>query len=177
MNAIIEAKKKFWDYACTHFYMAHDGLDSEYRKYCVSPEQESIWRSEYIEYWSGQLTGSDLLALQKLADAGAFEALPQLLETANQGDSYAAYRFACLIWDLAGFRADDPALRSLARQTSLQIWSDLCNQMVQLTDDHRRLLSQIDPAANHKTPEEVLRELTRHKIQTAETQQHNYPDD
>lgn len=176
MESIEAARQLFWDYACSHFFMAHDGVDVEYKRYQVSAEQEKTWREEYIRYWSNQLSGEFLLPLQRLSDAGAYEALPELVRLAP-GDDYFAFRLADVIWDLAGFWTADRDFREDARQTALHLWRGLTYRTLKINPEYRQILEESNSGPSGKPAETVLRGMAARKIETAEAQMRNYPDE
>jgi len=102
MTANIEnAKKIFFDFACNYYYMQHDGVYEEYKKYNITDEQEKDWRREYIEFWVIKLSVEDTLPLRRLMDADAQELIPALVNMANNGDSYTKYWCAKAILDFS----------------------------------------------------------------------------
>jgi hypothetical protein len=98
---IENAKKIFFDFACSYYYMQHDGVYEEYEKYNISEEQEKDWRKEYIDLWISKLSVDDTLPLRRLTDANAQEVIPALADMSNNGDSYTKYWCAKAILDFA----------------------------------------------------------------------------
>ena len=43
-----DAKRMFFDYACNSFFMSHDGVYEEYKRYGISEAQEKERCREYI---------------------------------------------------------------------------------------------------------------------------------
>jgi hypothetical protein len=175
MESLEIARQLFWDYACNHFYMAHDGVDAEYKQYQISSEQEHAWRVEYIRYWTDQLSGEFLLPLQRLTDAVAYECLPDLIRL-SPTDDYFAYRLADTLWELAGFWTADHAVRDEARETALRLWRGLTYRLLKINPEYRKILEDTDGVSIRETAEVELRAMAARKIETAESQMRNYPD-
>lgn len=175
MESLEAARQLFWDYACSHFFMAHDGVDAEYKRYQILPEQEQTWREEYIRYWSDQLSGEFLLPLQRLSDAGAYESLPDLIRL-TPTDDYFAYRLADVLWELAGFWTANHNIRDEARETALRLWRGLTYRLLKINQEYRKILEESDGASIRETAEAELRAMAARKIETAEAQMRNFPD-
>jgi hypothetical protein len=100
------AKKLFFDFACNYYYMRHDGVYEEYKKFNITEEQEKDWRREYIEFWINKLSIEDTFPLRRLIDANAQELIPALVNVSNNGDSYTKYWCAKAILDFSIGRKD-----------------------------------------------------------------------
>ena len=98
MKDEVDVRRIFFDYACNGFFMAHDGVYEEYKRYGISEAQEKEWRREYVALWVSRLEIDDLMPVDRLRDAWAGEALPALMEMADRGDSYAKLWYANAIW-------------------------------------------------------------------------------
>jgi hypothetical protein len=70
------------------FFIDHDGRDTEYAAYGISKEEEAEWRKEYIALWVSRLSAEDLTAVNRLCDAWAVEALPNLMKHSDEGDDF-----------------------------------------------------------------------------------------
>lgn len=161
------ARKMFFEYACSHFYMAHDGELESYRQLGASPADEERWRSEYVTYWVGQLSLDDLTAINRLTDAHAWEALPDLMERAGQGDGYAQLWFANAIWNLVGTTGTNISaeLTIRARVQVVSIWQRLEAGAFVLTEAHRMQLQPSLASFEVDTPEEYVRKYARHQFE------------
>jgi hypothetical protein len=103
-----KAKKIFFDFACNHYYMQHDGVYDEYKKYNVSEKQEKEWRIEYIDFWVDKLSVDNPLSLSRLIDANAKELIPALVNMSNNGDGFTKYWCAKAILDFSMRSKDFP---------------------------------------------------------------------
>ena len=135
------AKEIFFQYACNHFYLNREVEAVEYKKFDISKEQEKIWCREYVSYWMSQLSLDDLRALNPLRYTYAEEALPELLRLSTLGDSFAKLSFANTIWDIAYGGTMSPIMRESSRRKAVSIWQALLNNPIELTDDHRQIVT------------------------------------
>lgn len=169
MNNLEQAAKNiFFEYACNHFFMGHDGVLEEYRKYSISTETEILWRQEYISFWESQLSTNSLTALFHLRDAHALEALADIIRIANQGDDYSRFWFADVLWELAGTMGCPPTVRKNAIDTAFEIWEALLQNSITLTDEHHMAITpQMMEALEATNPEEYILHYTQQKMATA----------
>jgi hypothetical protein len=153
-NENAEAKKMFFDYCCNHFFMNHNDELDKYRKYRISKRQEKLWCKEFNAYWISRLTPNDLTALHQLENAGAIEALPEIISQADKGDGYAKLRYADAIWWIA----DIPWYfkRKLALDTAIRLWKSLVEKPFEITEAHRAEISGYLDFLKLKTPEEYV---------------------
>ena len=115
-----KAKRLFFDYSCSKFFMSRDGADSEYKQYGVTPELEEEWRKEYIAYWTARLSTDDFEAASSLDHAWAGEALPDLIRMCNQAEGYAKLQYAEIIWRLATGTKTTDDIQQQAMETCLK---------------------------------------------------------
>ncbi len=165
-----QAKKIFFDYACNHFYMWHDGVDEEYKKFLISPAQENEWRREYTEYWASRLELDDMTPVNSLRNAHAHEALPDLIRMAGQGDGYARLWYANAIWELGHGTGVPAGLRDQAREMSLSLWQALIEQPFELSNSHRATIAPSMKDLEASTPEEYVVNYARAKLEQAQNQ-------
>jgi hypothetical protein len=167
-----KAKEMFFNYACRHFFIAHDGLTEEYNKFRITEAQEQEWRQEYISLWLAKLSVDDLWAVNRLRDAEAFEALPALIGMADKGDSFAKLWFANAIWDLANRGSISAELKQRALKTTIQIWQSIIQQPFKLTDKHySEINSNIEKyksLVNGATPQEYVLNYAQSKLAEAQ---------
>jgi hypothetical protein len=163
-----KAKKMFFDYACNHFFMDHDGLGVKYRKYGVTKKQEIEWRSEYISIWTSRLSVDDLTPVNRLRDAWADEALPDLMKLAHKGDGYAKLWYANAIWQIANRPNVSAAMRKQAISTAINLWKLLVQDSEKISDDHRANISPSNIfALGASTPEEYVVNYTKSQLAEA----------
>lgn len=128
-----EAKKVFIEYAGNRLHMAQN--DVHFEKYHIPWEQEAAWRNELIADWRSHLSTEDLTAVQKLRDAQAVEALPDLLAMLDQGDSYARLRFAQAVWALSYLA--DKARKKQAKAAAVRSAQSILKNPIQVSEAHR----------------------------------------
>lgn len=165
-GSLEEAKKIFFDYSCSHFYMSRDGVDEKYARFNVGADQEALWRQEYIDLWVSRLSPNDLEALTMLGYAWALEALDDILYMAERGDSYTklftAIEILAMLHRTSGgssktrARAEAAAESLLTSVSSGEIW---------ISDLHE---AQIQPeslkALKARTAEEYVRNYAARKL-------------
>jgi hypothetical protein len=144
-----EAKKIFFEYSCNGLYMAQN--DVHFSKYHIGREQEAEWRNEFITYWRSQLSTEDLTAVQKLREADAVEAIPDLLAMAGQGDSYARLRIAEAL-SAIGYMSKDKSLRKQARATAINMARSILEHPVQVSERHKAEIARLGSS----DPEEYI---------------------
>lgn len=135
-----QAKKIFFEYSCNGLYMAQN--DVHFSRYRVPPELEAAWRGEFIAHWRSRLSTEDLTAVQKLRDADAVEAIPDLLAMVDQGDSYARLRIAEALWALS-YRVKEKALQKQAKDTAIRSARSLLSHPLQVTEAHRAEIARL----------------------------------
>jgi hypothetical protein len=156
------AKKIFFDYACNHFYMEHDGVDKEYERFAISADEEKAWRQEYISFWVSQLSVDDLTAARQLRYAWATEALSALIEIADKGDSYAKLRYADVLWDL-GNSYDIIGQRAI--ETAINLWQSLVQQPIELSENHKAEFSSASILNEAKSKlADLKQDYAKHKL-------------
>jgi hypothetical protein len=126
MNENLEkAKKIFFDYACSPYFMARDGVDGEYKSYGPTKELETEWRAEYISNLVARLSFDDFSALYTLSATWAIEALPDLIRMCDQADGFAKLEYADAIWGLSKSSQLDATVRQNAMETAIHAWETL----------------------------------------------------
>lgn len=145
---LAEAKKIFFEYSCNGLYMAQN--DVNFSQYHISKAQQAEWRNEFIAYWRSQLSTEDLTAIQKLRDAQATEALPDLLTMVGKGDSYAQLRVAEALWALSYLVNNDKALKKQTKAAAVQLAQSILNNPIQASESHKLEMAKMggnDPKA------------------------------
>jgi len=155
-NENVEAKKLYFDYCCNTFFMLNNGDLDKYKKFRISKKQEKLWRKEFIADSVSRLDTNDLSALKNLKDAGAIEALSEVIEQSDKGDGYAKLRYAEAIWSIADIPWYSKAVRKGARDTVINIWISLIEKPFEITEEHKAEIGLY--TNNHKamTPEEFV---------------------
>lgn len=166
-----EAKKMYFDYACNIFFMLHDGDYEEYKEYGINEAQEKEWRHEYIALWVSRLEVDDLTPVDRLSNAWASEALPAIMEMADQGDSYAKLWYANAIWHLADGSNCDTISRWKARKAAIDLWQSLQTECIVLTQRHNNHIRPYLWAFHASAPEEYVRSYARQQLKSAPKQQ------
>jgi hypothetical protein len=166
-----DAKRMFFEYACNSFFMSHDGVYEEFKRYGISEAQEKEWRREYIVQWIGRLEVDDLTPVNRLHDAWASEALPALIEMASKGDSYAKLWYANAIWHLANGSDCSMILRWKARKAAIDLWQLLQAECIELTQAHKEHIRQYLWAFHASIPEEYVRIYASRQLKSAQSQQ------
>jgi hypothetical protein len=152
-----EAKKVFFEYSCNGLHMAQN--DVNFSKYHISEEQQATWRDEFIAYWRSQLSTDDMTAVQKLREADAVEALPDLLARVDQGDSYARLRIAEGIWALS-YRVKDKALRKQAKATAVRSAQAILAQPIEVSERHKIEIARLGGSS----PEEYITAFAKNVV-------------
>jgi hypothetical protein len=172
MNDKEQAKKIFFDYACNHFFMAHNGVDKQYKEFHITDAEEKGWRKEYIAFWIERLSTGDLFAIQRLNDAWAREALPNLIEMVDKEDGLAKLYLANTIWDLASYWNDPASLPSLREQAigvAVGTWKGLIAEPVAISAEHiARVTPDAMRALDASTPEEYIKNYAESKLREYE---------
>jgi hypothetical protein len=162
-----QAREMFFEYACNTFYMAHDGVFQEYRSFRISQAQEAAWRREFVLFWIDRLSTDDLTAVNKLRDAWAGEALPDLIKIADTGDDYTKLWFANAIWHLANGANISTATRQQATQTAVRLWQSLAQRPIRISASHHTLIVPYMWALKASTPEEYVQNYAREQLAEA----------
>jgi hypothetical protein len=159
-----EAKGMFFDYCCNTFYMLNNGDLDKYKKFRISKKQEKLWRKEFIADAISRLDTNDLSALKDLKDAGAIEALPQVIEQSGKGDGYAKLRYAEAIWWIADIPWYSIAVRKEARSIATKLWESLIEKSFEITEQHKAEIGLY--TNNHKlmAPEEFVVNYAKRKL-------------
>ena len=129
-----KAKKIFFEYSCNGLYMAQN--DVHFEQYHISYAQQTEWRNEFVAYWRSQLSTEDLTAIQKLRDAYAVEAIPDMLSMTDQGDSYARLRIAEGLWVLS-YWVKDRKLRKQTSATARKMAQSILDRPIEVSESHR----------------------------------------
>lgn len=132
-----KAKKIFFDYRCNEFYMAREG--ENFPQYHISEELKAEWRNEFITIWKNQLSTDDLTALQKLHDAEAFEAVPDLIAMIDRADSYAKLEIVRALQTMSR-KIADKAMRKQTVDTIRNTLRFIIDNPVQVSEEHRTLI-------------------------------------
>ncbi|MFT3895318.1 MAG: hypothetical protein QM730_27145 [Anaerolineales bacterium] len=140
-ETLAEAKKVFFEYSCNGLYMAQN--DVNFSQYRISKAQQVEWRNEFIAHWRSQLSTEDLTAIQKLRDAQATEAIPDLLTMVGKGDSYAQLRIAEALWALSYLVNNDKALKKQAKATAIQLAQSILNNPIQASESHKLEMAKL----------------------------------
>src|SRR5688572_22922141 len=120
-----QAKQLFWDYACSHFFMAHAGVRDQYLPFGATEERERQWRREFIAVWIARLATTDPTALNKLSNADAIEAVEPIMALAQTGDDYSKLWYANAIWNLVTRNETTIEIRVKAAKLCKMLWSTL----------------------------------------------------
>lgn len=139
-ETLAEAKKIFFEYSCNGLYMAQH--DVNFSQYHISKAQQDEWRNEFIAYWRSQLSTEDLTAIQKLRDANAVEAIPDLLAMADQGDSYARLRVAEGLWALS-YWLKDGTLRKQTNATARKMAQSILDGPIEASESHKLEMAKL----------------------------------
>lgn len=170
-NEKTKAKKIFFDFACNHFYMQRDGVEEEYERFGITSKEEAEWRKEYIEFWVERLSVDDLQPVNRITEASAGEALPDLLKMADKGDSYAKLRYSNAIWQLAMGADISLALKNQTAKMSVRLWQSIVEEPFQLTEKHQEeisaLLNKYKSLTNASTPQEYILNYAKSKLAEA----------
>jgi hypothetical protein len=144
-----KAKKIFFDYRCNEFYMAREG--ENFPQYHISEELKAEWRNEFITTWKNQLSTDDLTALQKLHDAEAFEAVPDLIALIDKGDSYAKLELVRALQTMSR-KITDKAMQKQTLDTVRNTLRFIIDNPVHVSEEHRIYIQK----SFGKNPEEHI---------------------
>lgn len=162
-----KAKKLFFEYSCNQFFMIHDGVYQEFKRYGIRQEQEIEWRNEYISYWEGQLSLDDLHPVDQLVNTMAVESIPYLIKLVGKGDGYAKLWYANALWKLCDSENAPRELRKQGKQKSIEIWQELSKQPIgEITENHKKKIMPFVFAMDASTPEEYVHNYARKQMES-----------
>ena len=160
------AKEIYFYYACNHFFLDRDGDSDEYKSFSVTAREEQEWRKEYIEIWINKLSVDDLHPIDRLRDAGVNEALPVMIKMADKGDSFSKLWFANAMYDMARWMIFSPILRFRAMSKAKNLWKQLSQNSIELTEAHRKEITRgTMRALSAADAEEYIRNYARRKLE------------
>jgi hypothetical protein len=142
-ETLAKAKKIFFEYSCNGLYMAQN--DVNFSQYHIGKAQQTEWRNEFIAYWRRQLSTEDLTAIQKLRDANAVEAIPDLLAMMEQGDSYARLRVAETLWALS-YWVKDGTLRKQTNAAARKMAQSILEHPILASEGHKLEMAKLGGA-------------------------------
>jgi len=159
-----KAKKIFFEYSCNHYYMFRDAIN--FKQYHISKEQENEWRNEYIAYWTSKLSVDDLAAVHSLEGADAIESVPDLLDIADKGDSYAKLWVAHAIWSISFKNGVDKKLQKQTLDIAVKLFESIVEGQVQLSENHRKEIPDVGMKnLGASTPEEYIVNFAKRKLE------------
>lgn len=135
------AKELYTFYSGNTFHMDRDGVYDEYVQFGVSLEQEAAWRAELIALWTTRLSPHDFEPILRLWHLRAKEALPSLIDLADQGDDHIRLVRANAMWAIAvcsdSLYATEAVFetKSLAMHTALRVWRSIAEAPVVFVED------------------------------------------
>ena len=162
-----KAKKMFFDYSCSSYFMARDAADSQYKAYGATKELEAEWRKEYVDYWTFRLVLDDLEALNKLNHAWAVEALPDLQRMCSQADGYAKLQYAEVIWQLSKASTLEERIRQQARETAMGAWESLVQGNFTIPEHFQKNIKSMMAPINATTPEQYVVDRAKKGLEAA----------
>lgn len=162
-----KAKKLFFDYACSPYFMARDGVDAQYKSYGPTKELEAEWQAEYISHWVSQLSFDDFHALGQLEHAWAVEALPDLIRMCGQAEGYAKLEYADAIWYLSKSSSLDENGRQKAQETAIKAWEDLVLGNFSIPEHLRKKIISNMARVDMTTPENYIINQATKQLQEA----------
>jgi len=168
MNENLEkAKKLFFDYSCSNYFMARDGMDSEFKRLGGTDQLAADWRKEYIAYWTSRLSLDDLEALSQLNFAWGVEALPDLIRMCEQAEGYAKLQYADVIWQLSKASSLDEHIRKQAKGTAIKAWEILMTGNFTIPERfQKKIISKMAPI-NRTTPENYVVTEAKRQLEKA----------
>ena len=173
-ESLQRAKEIFFQYTCNHFFLDREVEAEEYRKIGVSRAQEYAWTQEYTSYWISQLSVDDFQAVNKLSSAHAVEGLREMIRMSTRGDSLAKLWYANAMWNIASGSIMFPILRARAKQKAVFLWKSLLKNPVELTEEHRKMVSKIvenqarlEKSIQVATPDDYVLNYARNKLAEA----------
>ena len=131
INTNERAKELYTIYLGSTFHMGRDGVSDEYQQYAISLAQEAEWRAELVGLWTSKLSGHDREPILRLWQLCAKEAIPQLLDFANEGDDHIKLVRANAMWAIATCRdsryiiESDPEIERRAMKAAIDVWRSI----------------------------------------------------
>jgi len=160
------AKQLFFDYACSHYYMFHDGVEEEFKKYNISEIQEQEWRREFIDSWIGKLSVDDPYPLKRLRDTSAQEAISALRNLGFQGDSYSKLWCANAILD---FIKGSESWAKQGNDAAIELFDKLATENIVISKEHRTKITLVMMLSlGTFTPEAFIRKYAANKLSDLE---------
>jgi hypothetical protein len=162
-----KAKKLFFDYSCNQYFMIHDGVYEEFKRYGIRLEQEIAWRKEFISYWENRLSVDDLHPLDQLEHTNAVESIPSILTLADKGDGYAKLWYANALWKLCSLEKAPVELQKQGKQKSTELWQELSKQDIgEISENHKKKIMPFLFAMGASTPEEYVRTYAKKQLES-----------
>jgi len=150
-----QAKELFFKYSCNETNMARAG--ENFGKYRISEEQKADWRKEFITRWKSKLSVDDLTAVERLGTTQAIEVVPDLLDLAEDGDSWAKLRIAGAIRSAGIKYGIDKNVRRQTLDIVIRLCESILDDQIQLSESHRNIILSFQPnALKGRTPEEFI---------------------
>lgn len=164
MDSVNErAKELYVNYCGSTEQMARDAVYDEYMQYNVSTVQEREWRAERVAYWMGKLSLQDSQPIIALSQWRAKEALPLLIEMADEGDDHIRLVRANMIWKLAiDYAPGYDEINERAMRTALRTWKSIAEAPVVIVDQNFK------PYDGSK-PEDFIRAWAREHLEGVPT--------
>lgn len=159
------AKELFWDYACSHFYLWHDGILDEYIQLGGNdPQKEKAWREEYVQFWLKQIDTNELEVFSKLNHAYAVEVIVDLLSFNNFKDDYIKFWYAYALYSLSEHSSN--FIRKIrARSRAKNIFKELSKKDIFLNKESKKdITPTMRKAFNAKTKEEYITNYSIHML-------------
>lgn len=161
------AKEMFWQYACNHFFIAHDGVHEQYTRLGGgNQEDEASWRAEFIADQLAKLSTEDFDPLQQLRNANAGEAISSLLKIEDYGDDFSRFWYAFTLHDLARYETASKEDKKKAHQKASELWQGILKHPVGISDLNRAQVGEyMLKSLQAKTAEGYLQNYTQSKLQ------------
>lgn len=151
-----QAKRIYFDYVCSHFYMSRDGILEEYNSFGISKKQELKWRKEFVDLWSSQLSIENFDAINKLSHASAYEAIPSILKIYGTGDSYSTLWFSIALINIS--RSTD--IKKKTKIKLIDLIKERLNEIIYnpiiISSNNKKIIRPHVKAFNAKTTEEYV---------------------
>ena len=166
MRNLEKAKKMFFDYGCSHFYMMKEDVEKEYKKFGISIQQEDLWTQEYVAHHLDELSNGDLNALHSLSHTGSQEIFPVLFDLLNRGDSYAKFWIAHTTLKLS---TKSSIKNKKGEEIALQAIKELIEGKIEISTENKlKITPDMMWALKASTPEGYIlnyaKQLYKHKI-------------
>lgn len=161
-----KARQMFFEYSCSQYFMIHDGVYQEFKKFGIRYEQELEWRKEYILHWESQLSLENLQPVEKLENAMAIESISNLINLAKKGDGYAKLWYANALWKLCNTENELTDLQKQGKQMSIEIWQELSQQPIsEISESHKKKIMPFLFAMSASTSEEYVRNYAKQQLE------------